>query len=447
MDRILRPCVGACALLVLAVAAPVAASDGDLDRALSEIESLRERVEELEAAQPADDAAAPEPDDAPPRLLSKLGSALTFYGFLRLDAVYDDSLPNDTQVIGYVRSEDDDPALGSRRNEDTFTVYPRLTRFGVDLAAPPIEALGPFALGGRLEIDFYAFPASDSRNLIRMRHAYLDLESDCVTLLAGQTWDLISPLYPAVNADLVMWGAGNLGDRRPQLRLDLHPRLGPGRLLLQSAVGLTGADDGADADGNGILDGEFSGRPTVQARLAYQTVAPWTEAARLEVGVWGHRAWEKLDDGLGPDGERRFDSEAVGFDLRLPLFRDRIWLLAEGWIGRNVDDVRGGIFQGVNPNTGEEIGSRGGFVELGTRPFAWDQLAFGYSTDDPDDADLTPADARVNRKRNQILYVANTVSYFHPLVFGFEYLHWTTRYVGLDPGTDNRFKAWIAYYF
>src|SRR2546428_344657 len=80
---------------------------------------------------------------------------------------------------------------------------------------PDVAALANAKTGGKLEVDFYnngLAGQSESREALRMRHAYLTMKWDDFTLLAGQTADVISPIYPIVNNDLVMWGAGNLGD-------------------------------------------------------------------------------------------------------------------------------------------------------------------------------------------------------------------------------------------
>ena len=39
-------------------------------------------------------------------------------------------------------------------------------------------------------------------------------------------------------------------------------------------------------------------------------------------------------------------------------------LIAEGWTGKNLSDVRGGILQGINTKTGAEIHATGGFAQL-----------------------------------------------------------------------------------
>jgi hypothetical protein len=182
----------------------------------------------------------------------------------------------------------------SERNTDDFTLHPRLTRFGIDFQGSTAPLLGGANTGGKLEVDFYNLPSSESRNAPRIRHAYLKLGWDELSLLAGQTSDVISPIFPIVNPDFVMWGAGNLGDRRPQLRAEYVPQVGKAKFILQSEAGLTGADDAQDLDpavAGAFRDGETSGRPTLQGRAAV-AMPLWTKQS-AELGLWAHRAWEK----------------------------------------------------------------------------------------------------------------------------------------------------------
>lgn len=378
-------------------------------------------------------------------------SRLKFYGFLRLDFQYDDSRANNAQTIGWILSEDPtapsggaNPVGANGRNNENFNMHPRLTRFGVDLDGGVVQSLAGAKLTGKVEVDFFnsgLAGQSESREALRMRHAWLKLTWGDLSLLAGQTNDLISPLFPVVNADLVMWGAGNLGDRRPQMRIDWAKPMGESKLLLQAMAGLTGADDNQNLDGNGSLfrDGDTSGRPTLQARAAF---AFPMAGGKAEVGVWGHQAWEQTDTPIGTSATTDFESDAWGFDASLPLYQDRVALKGEAWQGRNLDDVRGGIFQGINTTTGEEIDSTGGFVELGVKTTEHNTLYAGYSNDNPDAGDV----ANGGRANNRIAYLASRWNY-KPISFGLEYLYWTTKYVGFDEGTDNRIVAFIAYNF
>ena len=226
------------------------------------------------------------------------GSDIQFYGFLRMDAAYDTSRMSDTQIPVFVRSEDPNAPGAAPENQSEFTLYTRMTRFGLNLSGGEVEAIGSAKLTGRIEVDFYGGPASDSRNMFRMRHAWAKLQWGNFFLLAGQTSDLISPLYPSVNADMLMWGTGNLADRRPQTRLQYTLPIGASQLLIQTTAGLTNAIDRKDLDKNGVPDGEVSGLPTLQGRLALRLPIWKTEGGKshpLEIGAWGHQAWEELD--------------------------------------------------------------------------------------------------------------------------------------------------------
>lgn len=439
----------------------LAQSPATLSEALQEIKALKARLNQLESAvsnlaQSNAPMAVVATDPAPEEKLTKSGfmkwnelslgkSKFKLYGFLRLDSIYDDSRPNNTQVPAFIRSEDPSapPEIRSARNSEDLTIHPRLTRFGIDFDGPQVAGLGGPKTTGKLEIDFYNLPSSESRNAPRMRHAYLKLGWDDVSLLAGQTSDVISPIFPTVNPDFVMWGAGNLGDRRPQLRLEYAPKVGPGKLILQTASGLTSANDAQDLDpatAGGFRDGESSGKPTLQARGAF--AFPLWAKQNLEIGIWGHRAREETDSPIGASGRRMFDSQAIGLDVTIPIYQDKLWVKGEVWTGQDLDDVRGGILQGINVTTGQEVRSEGGWVELGTRPIKWSSFHLGYSTDNPRDRDLPTAGATVGRKLNRIYYVAWR-GYFDPIELGLDYLNWTTKYNGgFGNGNDNRFQGY-----
>lgn len=360
---------------------------------------------------------------------------MQFYGFVRFDAIYDDSRMNNNQVPGFVLSEDRTSSTFRGKDEDDLTFHTRLTRLGFLFDGPKLKGLGQAKVNGKIEIDFYNGGTSntDSRAPLRMRHAFVQLNWETVSITAGQREDLISPLYPIVNNDLVMWGAGNLADRRPQLRFEFKPKFGKNQLFLQTAIGLTGAlDQQAGSTNTGsLLDGEISALPTIQARVAFRV--PMTKSKNLEIGVWGHRAWED------PDTTGHFKSWVYGVDLYIPL-GDRFWIKAEIWHGSNVDDVRGGIFQGIV--NGDEVVSRGGWIELGFKVTDTYSVSIGYATDDPDNSDL----ASGGRALNRTAYLANRFV-FGPVGIGLDFLHWRTEFVGFDKGTSNRVNAFIYFKF
>lgn len=388
-------------------------------------QELLERIEALEAEREAS-------ADAEDSYFTKLGSMFELYGFLRVDATYSDSEFNDTQVSFRVLPEN-----GSNDDDDDFSLYGRLTRLGLNFTAP--EGFLDASLTGRFEIDFYAFDSSDSRNLIRMRHAYLQLADDDWSFLAGQTSDLISPLYPSVNPDLVNWNVGNLGDRRPQLRGTYAPAFGDAKLTFAGALALQGAIDGKNFDApDGVTNGEDSGLPQIQARAAVGV--PLFGEQHTELGVWGARGWEETD-GTDPD---EWDMKVFGLDLRVPIVEDRLWVQGEVWQGENVSDVRGGVGQGINTTTLDEIDATGGWIQGTTAVDGLGDVFAGYTVDSPDREDV-PVGTGVTR--NSALYAGMTVKRWDPFIMGFEWMGWETEYRGNDDGDANRFRLYFSYKF
>jgi hypothetical protein len=430
-----------------------AAAAGASAQDATKIDALEKRIAELEAKQqqaPPKDAAG---GDMKWNDFSLLGSRFQLYGFLRLDAYYDDSRPNNTQLPSFIKSEDPNAPAAFRApaNKDDFTMSAKLTRFGINFLGPTIGGLGDAQVSGKLETDFYNTSTTDSREAIRIRVAYLQLKWTNFSLYAGQMWDVISPLQPIVNPDNVMWNAGNLADRRPQLRGE-YTAGEETKCILQAMIGETGAIDGQDLDpaggtGSGYLDGSQAGQPTMQARAAVNVpMMDWKK--NTEFGIWAHRAEESTDVPVGTS--THFNSSAYGIDLSVPIYRDVVWAKTEWWVGRNLGDVRGGILQDINTN-GQEISSQGGFAEVGWQlpgeSFKPAKVYAGYSWDNPDNGDLSANSAtNAARTRNQIYYAALRLD-FKPVTFGLDYLHWETSYQSFHNGTDNRFQAYISYAF
>src|SRR5918993_2321567 len=105
-------------------------------------------------------------------------SSISFYGFARLDIIFDDSRVNSFQSPMLVRPEPD-----GAENRGNFTMHPRLTRFGVNYRAP--QSAGGPVVSGRLEIDFQN-GGSNSRAVPRYRQAFLQMSWGAHSLLAGQ---------------------------------------------------------------------------------------------------------------------------------------------------------------------------------------------------------------------------------------------------------------------
>ena len=380
---------------------------------------------------PAVAPAQPPAEAPPPKEVQPAETRLRVYGFVRHDVIVDDSRLDSAQSPLFVLSEP-----GGAGNRHHFTMHPRLTRLGIDLFGPQLAPAGNARVGGRIELDFQN-GGRESRAIPRFRHAYLTLAWRQATLLVGQSSDVISPLIPSVNNDTLMWAAGNLGDRRGQVRATFQssgPRL---QVSLAGSLGLTGAVDQLDLDENGVRDGEASGVPNLQGRvgLAYPV-----GTRRFSVGAWAHRGEMETTTAIG--GRTDFPSHAVGADAELPLGR-RFVARGEAWTGRNLSDIRGGIGQAINRTTGRGIESHGGWAEIGGDVTARYSLFAGVTADIPDADDVPPG----GRTRNGAWYLVNRVNAGRPLVVGADYLRWRTEYAGLPAGTDNRVNAYVIFNF
>lgn len=384
-----------------------------------------------------------------PRAWFDLGEGLQFglTGRLRGDAVFDDTRPDDPRAPLFIPSES--RAAGGQRGRGSLLLHARLTSLALHLQRAGLAGLDTVRVDGRLEADFFARPSSESDAVPRLRHAFVRVERrwpasrQVLALLAGQTDDAFSPLRPAVDGDLALWGTGNVGDRRPQLRAFYEWAQGTFANTTFLMAGLTGAVDARDADGNLIVDGERSERPTLQGGTGLHFGLPFA-AAPLRVYLSWHRAFAHTDTRLGAANRSHHQAWAVGWSLELPWWstgegaerRDVAWFRAEVWRGKNLSDVQGGIGQGLNATTGTGIASAGGWAELALAPWAWLTLRAGVGVDDPDNGD-GPAVASNHAAYASIEWRLDEVR------LGVEYVYRRSGYRGTGPGTDHRVRLWL----
>ena len=91
-------------------------------------------------------------------------------------------------------------------NADCY-VDARSTRLGIDVLGPQIPFFDCAQSGGKVEVDFQRMIDVENKPSLLLRHAYLEVKNQDFRLLAGQTWDVISPLCPGVLFYSVGWDA------------------------------------------------------------------------------------------------------------------------------------------------------------------------------------------------------------------------------------------------
>ena len=149
-------------------------------------------------------------------LAQKKDFTYKFYGQVRND-IYFNSRQNNESVDGallsYPKDHDYDPAGKDLNGESSLNFYNMHTRLGLDVTGPN---LGKIKTSANIEMDFRG--NSTNLGIVRMRHAYLNLEIGKHSLLLGQTWH---PLNNTLRAELMNLNVGapyQPLNRSPQIR-------------------------------------------------------------------------------------------------------------------------------------------------------------------------------------------------------------------------------------
>ncbi len=364
-------------------------------------------------------AVAAAEDESPP---------LSIYGFARLDVLMNDSRMSSLDDPLFVMNE---PAGGQLESELTMT--PRLSRIGLSIDRWEIKDDRVFG-EGKLEIDFAGGGAA---NAIRLRHAYASIArmrgSRGIELLAGQTWDLVSPLFPSAQNDSQLRYAGNLGDRRPQLRLSLYPA---DKVHLAVAAAAPAVLDPQDLDGDGQVDAMAAARPMLQWLLEFRSRIGGSGGTIARMGISGHVARAELGDGTTRP------STSIATHFFIP-FGKQVIILGEGYLGSNLAELGGGIGHGLNAMTRESVRGLGGWIELALLPTARHMLSVGASVDVARSEDLEPGD----RERNGTIYSVLRYKPRPALQLGLEHLYWKTEYKDMSRGVANRMNMHFSVFF
>lgn len=304
-----------------------------------------------------------------------------FNGFLKTDLIYDNARAYPGNYALYV------PAFGDDDN-NSFYMTARESRLGFDFWWKE-EC---FKTSAYIEFDFQNTGGGENKAGPMLRHAYFKFGKGRWSILAGQTWDVISPLNPATANYSVLWYQGNIGYRRPQLRFTTWTELGDeAKMKFDVALSRNLASDldidrgiSLDGDGAGIDDGVDSGLPALQARLGYASTLG--DEGKFGIGVSGHVSRETY----GSEDSISVNSWSFNTDVALS-FTKKIALKGEFFYGKNLAQYLGGIGQRFNP-VNEALPSMGGWAMLSLKPKCSVTLNLGYSVDDPDDEEWTCPD-------------------------------------------------------
>ncbi|HUT53975.1 MAG TPA: hypothetical protein VM658_11345 [bacterium] len=335
-----------------------------------------------------------------------------FYGYVKLDAIYQMGyafpgldfilnappgnyvgFPNNaaygsaTSTIRRPRGDEQE-----NRDADAFGMTARQSRFGFLITGPQTD--GGITTRARLEMDFYGYdpgrkassnqdPIENSGEL-RLRRAYVEIMGDNWSVLAGNEWMVISPIFPMLTGNYP-YGAdiGSLGYRTPQIRLTGYAL--DKKLKLEVAFDNKLGDP--EAFGFDVDTGRAFGAPAYEYGITYASEG-------LMIAYTGHWAEEEIQStrrgNLGHFGER-VNSYSNNVSIKVPI-GDAIAIGGEYFEGANLDGwITGAQENGWLMNRHgdiEPLHCSGGWADIELKPMDNVKINGGWGLDDVSDNQL-----------------------------------------------------------
>jgi len=360
-------------------------------------------------------------------------AAPTFYGYIKLDASLDSALTNNGDfayiVLPYAEGEE----------HSEFNMTANQTRLGVKFDGPDDDGVD---VSGRIEFDFYGGGGENKANPM-LRQAYLQMAFDGVTILAGQTSDVISPIVPTTLNYIVLWKSGDIGYRRPQLRVITEFDIADKASMKVEAAATRSMGRDHDA--------EASGMPAFQGRLAFSTQLLGEKPMTIGVGgLWGQEE-STYTDTLLAETVYELEQSGIVIDAVVPV-GDMMTLKGGYFTGKNLAQYLGGIGQGIAEVPAEEsrnvepveIEASGWWAQLSVRASEDFTINVGAGSDDPE----IPEGDTANTLEKNTTYYGNVMWDAAPsTVVGVEYAKFETEYVGGESYENNRVQLSMMYKF
>ncbi len=396
-----------------------------------------------------------------------------FYGYIKLDAVYqmgygimDDFLlyAPPSNLAGLAPPKDNKELLNPDR--DSFHMTARQSRFGFMITTPPTDS--GITTKGCIEADFYGgLPArsaagnqdvEENKGNLMLRRAFVEIMGDNWSVLAGNEWMVMSPIFPHVNNYPYGADAGNLGYRTPQIRLTGY--LMDKSLILQVAA----TNKMGDVEALDIDSGRAAGVPAIEGGITFKKEG-------YNVGVTGHYGEEEVMSFRGTylDGStatvpyfghygERVESWSMNVHAVVPI-GDMVAVSGEYWQGANLDGWYTGAqgsgwvhtwkqiadYKDYGNGEIEAIEATGFWAEVMVKPMDDLKLYGGMGMDDVDDDQIKNGiiepgyankDANTAITRNYMYYANMYYSVSPSTMISLEWMQVVTEY-DLADGRDD----------
>ena len=408
-----------------------------ISRLEQELAELKALVQNRPAAAETTNTSAPvkkvEPS-APLPVSIGSGVNVQLYGFARFDGSYDTGQIYPGNIALWAQ-----PKSGSS-NDSEWNLTAGATRIGLNLSGPDTENM---KLSGNIEFDFLTSVSTENNQAPRLRHGYLKAywPASDFSIVAGQTWDLVSSLIPFVDDPALMWSAGNIGSRHTQLRLTKgFSTAEKSRVELAVAASRTIGEKNTTSGVLATDTGKDANIPTIQGRVAWSAplLVDNQPATLAFSGHYGQEEWDTNNTG----NHKTLDSWSCNMELSMPICK-KMTLAGEYFTGSNLDDYWGGINQGVNTGTVKEIRSNGGWAALRYTSSPSTSFSIGAGVDNPNDNDLAVG----ARSRNQSIF-ANVINKITPnFILGLQLSDWKTDYKNAAGSDALRAQSSLTYKF
>ena len=373
-------------------------------------------------------------------------SPVTFtpYGFILLNAFWSDTpflsklYPGQALPCpGTASGPGAATALNGCNVGGSFNMTAQQTRLGLNIIFDDTAGWTKATLSGRVEMDFNGgFSATTNSTtfynaLFRLRLAYMKAAWGGFSILAGQDYALLAPLFAtsvAWQAVPIFWQAGNIWNRSPQIRVayDSTPKDG---LAFGGAVAVLNPSDAttdapAGTSPGAAIDfgaGNRSRMPVFEGRVYAGLRTKGVKT--VELGFGGHTNTRRytspttIPPAVGsPRPANTFDINENALAIDLEANVSFVTVKAEAWTGNAIDDFYSGILQPpvVIRSTGagatlaiskvQSVATKGGWAQLVLSPFPFLQLTAGYGVEVANTSQMVGMAGSTRYRNSQFAY-------------------------------------------
>lgn len=289
-----------------------------------------------------------------------------------------------------------DPASANGLATNTFDLHARQSTLYARFTGPEVCGLTP---GGQILTLFFNDNITSDNYGLMVYYAYGELKNDQMRFAAGLQRDIFNPVTPTILPISYLYGSGNSGSYRGQIRFERYVHSDDGsQLTFQFGL----SEPIATLVRSSIIDPlvEDNGWPNVEGRLAFgvgetQEYMGGRKQRPVEFGVSGVMGQIRITKPNPP--ERIVDDvSALGCDLEWAV-TDRLGMKGELFIGQTLGEYNAGVLQNYNLETFRPVRTKGGYAEIYYYLHPQFHLHCGYGIDNPAASDLAAGQIASNQ--------------------------------------------------